>query len=195
MDVNDNGMFDKPFGWAGNSHASGRQVLIRPATVAARVGILSRRAGSVPRRTRLGDRADARQHRAMLKSFTIPGEDVLAASTAAKSKPGTFALHPGSGIKIDVNGVPEDRRAETHKVLEERLHEVGFVPDPKAAVTLFASVDTPGTKPTVVYSGLGSYQYTKKMARLRLVHKDKELWNEAWAVEPPFAIELAGERC
>ena len=76
-------------------------------------------------------------------------------------------------------------------MLEERLHEVGFVPDPKAAVTLFASVDTPGTKPTVVYSGLGSYQYTKKMARLRLVHKDKELWNEAWAVEPPFAIELA----
>src|SRR6185503_3962926 len=48
----------------------------------------------------------------------------------------------------------------------------------------------PGTKPTVIYSALGSYAYTKTPARLRLVLNDKELWNEAWAVEPPFALDL-----
>lgn len=189
MDVNDNAMFDKPFGWAGNSHLLADKYLFdpqlqQPAWEYSSAEQIQFRGGRVWAIARSPGSSTAQ-----LKSFTMPDEDVLARSKTAKAKPDTFALQPGSGIKIDVTGVPTDRRTETQNVLEERLREVGFVPDPKAAAVLFASVDSPGTKPTVVYSGIGSYQYTKKMARLRLVLKDKELWNEAWAVEPPFAIE------
>ena len=98
---------------------------------------------------------------------------------------------PAATVKIDVSGVPQDRRAETQKALEDRFRDLGYVSDPKATAILFASVDRPGTKPSVIYSTLGSYSYTKTPARLRLVVNDKELWNEAWAVEPPFAIDAA----
>jgi hypothetical protein len=76
------------------------------------------------------------------------------------------------------------------QALDKRLRALGLTPDPKAALTLFASVDSPGTRPTVAYGNLGSHAYTKKPARLRVVLDKRELWNDAWAVEPPFAVEL-----
>ena len=41
-----------------------------------------------------------------------------------------------------------------------------------------------------MYGNLGSYSYTKKPARLRIVLNNKELWNDAWAMEPPSSVEL-----
>jgi hypothetical protein len=191
LDVNDNGLFDKPFGWAGNSYLLADSLLFdpqlpQPVWEYSPAELVQFRGGRVWACVRPSGSPNV-----TLRAHALPGPEVEAAVAAAKKKTDAFALHPGSGVKIDVTGVPEDRREETRKALEERLRETGYVPDPKAAATLFASIDHPGTKPTVIYSALGSYTYTKTPARLRLVLKDKELWNEAWAVEAPFTLDVA----
>jgi hypothetical protein len=190
LDVNDNGVFDKPFGWAGDHHLLADSLLFdphlsHPVWEYSPTELLQFRGREVWAITRVPGSPVA-----TLRSLELPAPGVLRAVNAIKAQSGVFALHPGSAVKIDVGGVPEDRRADARQALEQRAREVGFTVDEKAAVTLVASVDSPGTKPTVVYSGLGSYSYTKKPARLRIVYKDKELWNDAWAVEPPFAVDV-----
>ena len=189
LDVNDSGVFDKPFGWAGSRYLLADGLLFDPQlpqpvweyTSAEVVRFCGPRVWATVRAQ--GSPV------ATLRSLDLPGPAVEGAIKSAKAKSGVFALSPGGGVKIDVGGVPQDRRGETQQALERRLREIGLTPDPKAAATLFASVDHPGTKPTVIYTGFGSYSYTKTPARLRLVVGGKELWNEAWAVEPPFTVD------
>ena len=191
LDVNDNGIYDKPFGWAGTASLFADRSLFDPQLPAPvwdytgfefvqfrgwRIWACIRSPGTST---------------VSISDFKLPGEEALARITAAKSKPGVFAMQPGSGVKLDLSGLPADRRAEAQAMLESRIREIGYKLDSNAPATLFASVDSPGTRPTVIYSGLGSYQYTKKPARLRLVLNNKELWNEAWAVEPPFSVQLS----
>jgi hypothetical protein len=190
LDVNDNGQFDKPFGWVGANHLLADSLLFDPQLPAPvwsyspaeqlqfhgwRVWACVRSPGSPS---------------ATLKAYDLPGPGVEAVITNAKAQSGAFTLHPGAAVKIDVAGIPEERRSNVEQILNKRLRALGFNPDATAAMTLFASVDSPGTKPTVVYSGLGSHAYTKKPARLRMVSNDKELWNDAWSVEPPYSVQL-----
>jgi hypothetical protein len=190
LDVNDNGLFDKPFGWAGNNHLLADSLLIDPQlpapvwsySPAELVQFRGRRVWACVR--------SPGSPNEILQAFDLPGPGVEGAIASAKSKSGAFALNPGAGIKIDVSGIPEERRAEVEQALDKRLRAVGFTPDPKAEATIFASVDSPGTRPTVLYGNLGTYSYTKKPARLRIVLNNKELWNDAWAVEPPSSVEL-----
>lgn len=190
LDVNDNGQFDKPFGWAGDSHLLADSLLFDPQLPApvwsySPAEQLQFHGWSVWACIRApGSPA------VTLRSFELPGPGVDAVITNAKAKPGVFAFHPGAAVKIDVAGIPEERRAEVEQTLDKRLRALGATLDPKATLSLVASVDSPGTKPTVVYSGLGSHAYTKKPARLRMVLKDKELWNDAWSVEPPYSVQL-----
>ena len=190
LDVNDNGQFDKPFGWAGSSFLLSDSLLFDPQlpapvwsySPAEFVQFRGKRVWSCVRAS--GSPITT------LLSYDLPGPGIEGTIANAKSKPGTFGLHPGAAVKIDVAGIPEERRADVEQALDKRLRALGLTPDPKAALTIFASVDSPGTKPTVVYGNLGSHAYTKKPARLRVVLDNKELWNDAWAVEPPFAVEL-----
>jgi hypothetical protein len=190
LDVNDNGVFDKTFEWAGPAHLLADNVLFdpqlpNPVWEYRSIEEIQVRGGRAWVSSRIPGSPTA-----MLRSVVLPGPGVEGAIAAEKAKPGTFALHPGSGVKIDVAGIPADRRDDTRAVLERRVREIGFNPDANAPSTLFASVDSPGTKPTVTFSGYGSYTYTKKPARIRLVHDGKELWNDAWAIEPPFTLEM-----
>jgi hypothetical protein len=183
-------MYDKPFGWAGAAHLFADRSLFDPQlpapvwdyTSVEFVQFRGWQAWAVVRA--FGTQTVA------IRAFTLPGPETTAALSVAKAKPGAFGLQPGGGVKIDVSALPEDRRAEVQKMLDQRLRDIGFTPDPNAPVTLMASVDSPGTRPTVVYSGIGSHQYTKKSARLRLVLNGMELWNDAWAVEPPLSVDI-----
>ena len=49
--------------------------------------------------------------------------------------------------------------------------------------------DPTGTQTTASYT-LGSFPYTRRPARLRLVLNGRELWAEAWAISPPFYIQV-----
>jgi len=190
LDVNDGGVYDKPFGWAGNAHLFADTSLHDPQLPAPvwdykGAEFVQFRGGRVWACVRTPGTSTS-----TIQPFVLPGPEVLSALSTAKSQAGVFGLQPGSGVKIDLTGLPEERRAEVQTMLEQRVREIGFTLDPTSPATLFASVDSPGTKPTVVYSGLGSHQYTKKPARLRLVLNGKELWNDAWAVEPPFTVQI-----
>ncbi len=164
LDVNDNGTYDKPFGWAGAAHLFADGSLFDPQLPApvweySGAEFVQFRGWRIWACVRTPGTSTA-----AIRGFTLPDGETLARITAAKSKPEAFSLQPGSGVKLDLTGVPDDRRAEAQTMLEPRVREVGFKLDPNAPATLFASVDSPGTKPTAIYSGLGSFQYTKKPA-------------------------------
>ena len=143
LDVNDGGTYDKPFGWAGAAHLLADRSLFDPQLPApvweyAGVEFVQFRGWRVWACVRTQGTSTA-----AICGFTLPDGETLSRAAAAKSKPGAFGLQPGSGVKIDLTGVPEDRRAEAQTILEPRLREVGFKLDPNAPDTLFVSVDSP----------------------------------------------------
>jgi hypothetical protein len=190
LDVNDNGQFDRPFGWAGPNHLLADSLLFdlqltAPVWSYSPAELVQFRGRDVWACVRAPGSPIA-----TLKLYQLPGPGVEAAIASTRKKPGVFGLFPGSPVKIDVTGIPEERRSEVEQSLDKRLRALGFTPDPKADAIVFASVDSPGTRPSVVFGSLGSYSYTKKPARLRVVLNNKELWNDAWAVEAPATVEL-----
>jgi WD40 repeat protein len=190
LHVTDTGMYDKPFGWAGDKYLfadnhihdlrfSGpvwdyggiEQLLFR----GSRIWAFVRPTGSST---------------STLAAFELPKSQTASLIEEVSDRPDALALKSGDGIKIDVTGVPENRREEVQKALEQRLKTLGFRSDPAATAVLFAALDTVGTKTSTKYTGFDPFSYTNKPASLRLVVKGKELWSDALANEPPFTIRV-----
>ncbi len=192
LHVTDTGMYDKPFGWAGNRFlfADGRLHDSRfPGAVweyrgaeavqfrGREVWLCSRPQGSST---------------STITNDELPHLKELVSIAAAADSAGTTALKTGDGVRVDVSGVPEDHRADAQKALEQRLLALGYRIDPAAPSVLFASVDGAGTKTVTAYSGFDPFSYIRKPAVLRMVVNGAEVWSESWAVEPPFTIRVAG---
>jgi hypothetical protein len=190
LHVTDTGMYDKPFGWAGNTYlfADGHLHDLRfPGSVWDYVGVehMQFRGSRIWACVRpVGSTTST------LAAYDLPHPQALAQIAAAVNRPDLFAFKTGDGVRIDVSGVPENRRDEVQKTLEERLRTLGHHSDPAAPAVLFASVETAGTKTSTSYSGFDTYSYMKTPAVLRLVVNGKELWSDAWAIEPPFSIKV-----
>lgn len=129
---------------------------------------------------------------ATLRPFELPHPSVDKKLQAELAKPEFFALRPGDGVRVDVSGVPADKRAEVVASLERRLQVVGYRSDPKATAVLFASEDAAGKPATANYSGHKPTPYTYRPARLKLMKGEKVLWEQAWAIEPPLSAKVAG---
>lgn len=125
-----------------------------------------------------------------LRPYTLPHLDAQLHVTTAKARPGMFALKPGGGVRIDLTEIPGERRDEVKAALEARLKELGYVPDASASAVLFASVDPTGAPAGVTYAGHGSVPYTRRPAKLRLWLNGKDVWSDAWAISPPFAVSV-----
>jgi hypothetical protein len=121
-----------------------------------------------------------------VRAFDLPHADVQARIAAAKGSPGTFSLKPGDRVRVDVSGVPADRQTAAKSALEDRLRELGHVPDDGGPVALVASVDLAGIKTTVAYAADRPSEYVRRPAKLQLVFNGKELWSEEWSAPPPL---------
>ncbi|MBA4066853.1 MAG: hypothetical protein C0501_24730 [Isosphaera sp.] len=186
--VNEGGAFDKSFGWAGDRYLYSDQQVHDPSfplPVWDYLGAVQGqfRGYQLWACVRTGGAAAVRP-------YTLPHVDARPLVTAAKARPGLFVLKPGGGVRIDLAGVPGERREAVKAALEARLRELGYVPDPAAPATLFASVDPVGTPAGAHYPPHGTIPFARRPARLRLVLNDRELWSEAWAINPPFTISL-----
>jgi hypothetical protein len=191
LHVTDTGMYDKPFGWAGNSYLfadSHLHDLRFPASIwdysaAEQVQFCGMRIWACVR--------SSGSNTSTLIAFNLPDSRTLMSTDAAASRPELFAFKAGDKLRVDVTGVPENKRSEVQTALEKRSQALGYVIDPSATAILFASVDATGVKASTVYTGFEQpYSYQKKPAVLRLVVNNKELWSEAWAIEPPFTIRV-----
>jgi WD40 repeat protein len=191
LHVTDSAIYDKPFGWVGNNslYADSHLHDLRfPASVwdytgvehvqfcGTRIWACVRPSGSAS---------------STIFAYSLPDAQTIDSIDTACHRPELFAFKVGDSIRVDVTGVPENKRGEVQTVLEQRLQALGYKVDPTATTILFASVDTTGTKTGTAYSGFEPYAYMKKPAILRLVANGKELWSEAWAIEPPFTIRCA----
>jgi hypothetical protein len=188
--VTDTGAYDKPFGWASTDllFADGRLFDVRSSAPVwqftgielaqvrgSRVWICSRPSGA---------------NTSVLAGYDLPHPRASMRLGTELNRPDAFVLKKGDGVRLDVAGIPENRRAEVVASLEQRLRSLGYRADPAAAAVLFASVDANGSKAAVAYSGLDVYPYQKRPAELRLVLNDRELWADSWAVEAPLALKL-----
>ncbi len=188
--VTENGQIDKPFGWAGTRYFYADQQLHDPSF-------------PLPLWDYRG--AEAMQFRGYqlwacvrppgsstvtLRAFVLPHIDAQQYVTKAKATAEMFVLKPGSGIRLDLSGIPLDQQNEVKASLEVRLKEIGYTPDANAAAILYASIDTTGTKGSVSSVNGATVTYTRRPAMLRLVLSGKELWSESWSVTPPFFLKL-----
>ena len=131
LDVNDNGQFDKPFGWAGSSFLLSDSLLFDPQlpapvwsySPAELVQFRGKRVWSCVRAS--GSPITT------LLAYDLPGAGIEGTIANAKSKPGTFGLTPARSVKIDVAGVPEERRAEVEQALDKRLARWASRPIPR----------------------------------------------------------------
>jgi hypothetical protein len=190
LHITDTGMFDKPFGWVGNQYLfADRQLyyLQRPMPVWEYTGIeqIQFRGKNTWACVR-----PAGSSTSTLAAYALPQLQPLMNLAVASQRPDLFVLKTGDGVRIDVEGLPEKKRAEAQTALEQRLRALGYQIDPAAKAVVFASVETVGTKTSIGYSGYETYSYMKKPAVLRLVLNGKELWSDAWAIDPPFSVRL-----
>jgi hypothetical protein len=190
LHVTDTGLFDKPFGWAGNDYlfADGRLHDLRfPGSVWDYTGVEQVRfkGSRIWACVRPGNGTSY-----TLSAFDLPQPLTKMYVAFAADRSGAFALKTGDAIRIDASGVPENRRSEVQTALENRLKALHYRPDPAAAAVLFASVDATGNKVAASYSGYDTYSYMRTPAVLRLVVNGKDVWSDSWAVEPPFSIRL-----
>jgi hypothetical protein len=127
---------------------------------------------------------------ATIAAYTLPHADAWRCMGANADRERPVAFKTGDAVQIDVSGIPENRRGDVQTALEQRLKGLGYQVDPKAPATLFAAVETGGTRTNITYSGYESVGYQKTAATLRLVVSGKEVWSLSWANEPPFSIRI-----
>jgi hypothetical protein len=186
MRVNDGGLADKPFGWAGPGHLFADTQLYDLQVPGAAWEYIGAEHVRFSGSQLWASVKPASGSPATIRSYTLPHPQALERIAAVAERPGLFALQPGSTIQVDATGIPLERRSVVKGALEARLMEIGYIPGSTGTATLFASVDTTGKKATTTYARLDAITYTKRPARLLLETDGKELWSEAWAVEPPF---------
>lgn len=190
LKVNENGTFDRSFGWAGDRHFYADRQLHDPTFPFPIWDYHGAEHGQFRGWQLWLCVRPAKGDTSTLRPYTLPHVDAQVQITAVKNRPGVFALKPGNGIRIDLNGVPGERRDEVRAALEERLKELGYVPDATAPAVLFAAVDQVGTPASASYPAAWGVPYTKRPAKLRLVLGGRELWSDAWAVPPPFSLDV-----
>ena len=190
--VTDNGVYDRPFAWAGKDYLHADQQLHHPDFPlpvweyrgAEMVQVRGWQAWVSVRG--LGNSS-------VLRAVTLPHADLRARIDGAKASPGRFALKPGDRVRIDTTGVPADRQAAVRAALEGRLKELGYAPDEAGSATLLASVDGVGVKAEVTYVARTPVPYVRRPAKLQLVQNGKELWSDAWSVPPPLVPRPEGK--
>jgi WD40 repeat protein len=190
LHVTDVGGFDKPFGWAGNSYlfADGHLHDLRlPASIWDYSGAeqVAFQGSSIWACVHPADSTTT-----TLATFNVPNKETIATLAVATNRPEQIAFKTGDRAKLDVSGIPEQRREEMQTALEQRLQALGYKVDPAATAVFSASIDATGTKAGVGYTGYDTYSYAKKPAVLRLFVNGKDIWSESWAIEPPFTIKV-----
>jgi hypothetical protein len=104
-----------------------------------------------------------------------------------------IAIRIGDPVRIDVAGIPQERRHEVREALKRRLADDGYRPSSNAKVTLRASLEA-AKRTTVRYTKMWSgdekfeYSYEIQRARMELVKNNKTLWSTTAYDAPPSVI-------
>ncbi len=120
LHVTDVGGYEKPFGWAGNSYlfADGHLHDLRfPASIWDYLGAeqVAFQGSTIWACVRPADSTTT------LASFNLPNKETIATLSAATNRLELIAFKTGDRAKIDVSGIPEQRRGEVQTALEQRL--------------------------------------------------------------------------
>jgi hypothetical protein len=190
MHVTDPGNYDKPFSWVGANLLYADGSVFDPRLPAP---VWTYSASELVQFQ--GQRLWAVTQIQGSSSYTLGAQQVPDTSLTALveeklREPGVLSLKPGDAVRIEAEGIPEDRRGDVVSALEKRVRESGYRIDPTAATLLRASVVESGVKGIATYAGLEPCPYPKQPAQLRLERGSQELWSESWAIEAPVAMKV-----
>jgi hypothetical protein len=126
-----------------------------------------------------------------LRAFTLPHPRAAQAIAGASQRRDLFVLRPGDTVRVDVAGVPQNKRQEVRDTLERRVRELGYRISDYAPTTFVASVDSTGHTVTKTYT-IGKEQvtgsYDERCARLKIIQNSRVLWEEAGTDSPGMMI-------
>lgn len=129
--------------------------------------------------------------RVAVRAFDPLPPNLPAVVAAGKARPNIYVLAPGSPVKVDASALPAAKRADAKADLEQRLREVGFVPNPAAAAVITLTLDPAVTKNTP-YANLTNVPYAHQPLRVELKAGGKKLWTHTEVKSPPGFITLVG---
>ena len=141
----------------------------------------------------------------VLRSFKIPHANIQKRITHTYSTSDVLALRPGDKVKIDVRGIPMERRAEIRDALENEFAKKGFTPSGSAKVIANAFLD-PEEEFEATYIKSDSViapvfltddipqerrrevTYRGRHARLWITKDGRKLWSRSGMERPPSRL-------
>ena len=129
--------------------------------------------------------------RVAVRAFDALPPDFAGIVGAAKTRPGIYVLPAGARVRVDASRLPADRQATSKADFEQRLREVGYVPNATSETVFTLSLDPLSVKSTT-YKTVPSMQYNHQPLRVQLRHEGKVLREYTLTKNPPVKLEMAG---
>ena len=106
--------------------------------------------------------------------------------------PEFFVLKPGSGVKIQVDGIADpSRRDEVSRALAQKMDSVGAKVNPSASLEVVASTEL-GKQRDIAYQTFGrgfgtqNYKVQEYISRIKFVYQGKVAWESSSYNIPRF---------
>ncbi len=139
----------------------------------------------------------------VLRCFKIPDAEIKRSISQVYRTADVLALRAGDSVRIDVSGLPAERRSEMREALEQALAKKGFLLADSAAVTVKAFADperefqktyiqSKGSLPfTPVFVSKAdkdkceTFSYRGRVGQLWITKNGRKLWSRSGIEQPP----------
>lgn len=122
----------------------------------------------------------------------LPQPSAKAELARAMADPEFFVLKPGSGVKIQVDGIADpSRRDEVSRALAQKMDSVGAKVNPSASLEVVASTEL-GKQRDIAYQTFGrgfgtqNYKVQEYISRIKFVYQGKVAWESSSYNIPRF---------
>lgn len=115
----------------------------------------------------------------------VPHDEALQALDAALNDPSLFIFRDGAKVRLDLNGIPGQYRAEVEANLKQKLRELNVEITDSAPVTIKCSVSGPKSE-TMEYTRSGTYNLQKYITTIEFLYENKVAWQSSGTNIPYF---------
>lgn len=107
--------------------------------------------------------------------YTLPHDSVLQMQKRVENEPGSFLIHPGVEVAIDVSQVDEDYRSQVEQGLDQSIKDAGYKRNDQATIQVKAIVRGPRQE-AVSFIAAGAYVANLYDSVLEIRHDGKVVW-------------------
>ncbi|TWT46988.1 hypothetical protein KOR42_42560 [Thalassoglobus neptunius] len=115
----------------------------------------------------------------------VPHDAALDALDAALNEPDLFIFRKGSSVRLDLNGISGQHRAEVEADLRKKLSDLDVQVTDSAPVTIKCTVTGPNSK-KMTYTRFGTYDVQIYNTKIEFLYEGKVAWQSSGTNIPHF---------